>query len=83
MKTLGTTIKSYRLNKNLTQWDMADKLGISQSSYSRIEGDLIEPSVESLYRLSKELDFSIDELLDSIYNSHEYNIESQNLKKKL
>lgn len=33
----GAFIKEARLNKNLTQQDMADKLKVSQSYYNRIE----------------------------------------------
>ncbi len=41
----------YRINAGLTQYQAADEIGISQASYSRIEGGKVRPSLEMALRL--------------------------------
>jgi transcriptional regulator with XRE-family HTH domain len=45
-------IKQARLNNGLSQRNVASVLGISQSSYSRIESGLLEPSAVQIATLS-------------------------------
>ncbi len=45
-------IKQARLNNGLSQRDVASILGISQSSYSRMESGLLEPSAVQIATLS-------------------------------
>lgn len=52
---LGKYLKKYRLDNNMTQKEMADKLNTSQSYYSLIESGSCKPGIEMVRRISKEL----------------------------
>lgn len=56
-------IKEYRLKSNLTQQELADKIGISKSYISELENNLKYPSVKILIHLSVILNVTTDELL--------------------
>ena len=47
----------------LTQRQMAEKLGISQPSYIRYENGTSEPTMENLVKIADILDVSIDYML--------------------
>jgi transcriptional regulator with XRE-family HTH domain len=63
MTTLGAKIKKIRELRNYTQDFMAEKLGISQSAYSKIETDETEISQERLEQIAKALDISAQDIL--------------------
>lgn len=84
MNNLGDIIKIYRINKNYRQDYVANKINITQSTYSKIENNKSLPSIQTLYKLSKVLDFSIDKALDMVYSKEKiYKIKSANLKNYL
>ena len=84
MNNLGDIIKIYRLNKNYRQDYVANKINITQSTYSKIESNKSLPSIQTLYKLSKVLDFSIDKALDMVYSKEKiYKIKSSKLKNYL
>ena len=56
-------IKELRLEKELKQVELAQIIGMSQSSLSGYESGKIEPDQETLIRLSEFFDVSIDYLL--------------------
>lgn len=56
-------IKELRLGKELKQVELAQIIGMSQSSLSGYESGKIEPDQETLIRLSEFFDVSIDYLL--------------------
>ena len=60
---LGDKIKLYRENKKMTQNDIGDILEVSAGTVSKYESGALEPSIESLKRLSELFGISIDELL--------------------
>ncbi len=62
MTTLGTKIKKIRELRNLTQDHMADKLGISQSAYSKLETDETTISQERLVQIAKALDITVQDI---------------------
>ena len=53
---LGDFLKKYRLKNNLKQSEMAEKIGTSQSYYSRIELGTAKPAVNMIRKISKALD---------------------------
>jgi len=62
-KALGVKLKQKRLLLDLTQEKVAEKLGLSESFYSRIErGDRVL-SVETLVKVACFFDLSLDYLL--------------------
>ena len=60
---LGEKIKLYRENKNMTQGEIADILGVKSATISKYESGTLEPNIESLKKLAVLFDVSIDELL--------------------
>ena len=60
---LGDKIKLYRENKNMTQSEVAEMLGVKSATISKYEAGLLEPNIESLKKLAELYEVSIDELL--------------------
>ena len=56
-------LKALRKEKQLTQKELAEQIGIKQNSYSDWETGKNEPNLENIVKLSKILDTSTDELL--------------------
>lgn len=61
--TLGQKIKKLRVEKNLTQKDLADRLYVTFQTVSKWENDENEPDVATLRELAKLFDCSLDYLL--------------------
>lgn len=61
--TTGEKIATLRKAQNLTQEQLAERLGVSRQSVSKWESDLAYPETEKLIRLSELFDCSVDSLL--------------------
>lgn len=59
----GKNFKYYRKQSDLTQKEVAAKLGISQSNVSDWENNVSRPEYENLIALAKLYDVTLDELL--------------------
>ncbi len=55
-------IKEYRKNKNMTQEELANELGISRKTSSLIESGSVIPKIDIAYKLSLILDATVEEL---------------------
>ena len=55
--------KSIRLELKLSQYQIADILGVSQSRVAKWESGQLEPNLTMLLKISVELDTTIDYLL--------------------
>ena len=64
---IGEFIALKRKEKNLTQKDLAKKIGVTDKAVSRWERGIGCPDVSILEILSKELDVFVLELLKGIY----------------
>jgi broad specificity phosphatase PhoE/DNA-binding XRE family transcriptional regulator len=64
-KLLGEKIKIFRTNRNLSQAEVAHKLGIHRPSVSQIERGLRELSPEELLELAQLFNITVDELLNT------------------
>jgi len=62
MKLLSERIRQLRIEKGLTQIDVASKMGIDDSSYRKIESGRTNPTSRTLYKLAVALDVSVAEL---------------------
>lgn len=60
---LGKRVKEIRLSKGLTQLEIADKLGSSESTISRLEKGQYNPSYLWLIKLCTAMDIEMKELL--------------------
>jgi transcriptional regulator with XRE-family HTH domain len=65
--TVGQRIREIRKSRNLTQRELADRVGINFTYLSRVENDRLDdeqtPREETLQRIAKALDADPDELL--------------------
>ncbi len=61
---LGKTLRIYRTRQGWNQQFIADQLNIDRSTYSYYESGRTSPSIDSLIRLSKIFNVSVDELLN-------------------
>lgn len=59
---LGKRIKTERTNKRLTQFALADEIGVSQNYLGDIERGVKAPSVTTAIRLANVLNVSLDTL---------------------
>ncbi|MBQ3086020.1 MAG: helix-turn-helix transcriptional regulator [Clostridia bacterium] len=60
---LNERIKSLRLNRSMSQVELADRLGVTKQSVSNWENDNIQPSIEMLVKIAKVFNVSTDYLL--------------------
>lgn len=65
-KTLGETIKAYRMERNMTQEFVAESLGISRQAVSKWEKGTSDPSTSNLLALAKLYGVSAEELLECV-----------------
>lgn len=63
MSLTSDRVKSLRLQKNMSQSDLADKLGIGRSNMGHIENGRVEPTKESIVQLSDIFGVTTDYLL--------------------
>lgn len=63
MGTIGDNIRKYRKMKNLTQKELGDLVGISNTYLSDMEIGRTNPSIKTLKRIAKGLEISFVELL--------------------
>ena len=59
---IGNNIKKMRLDKKLTQGQIAEKLGVSCQAVSKWENNINAPDILLLPEIAKIFDVSIDEL---------------------
>lgn len=62
-KNLGFNIKVERMRNHITQEKLAEKVGVSTKHITKIEAGIVTPSVYLVYKISKELDVSMDFLM--------------------
>lgn len=60
LKEMANRIKSRRKSLDFTQEQFAELIGISSSSYTRIENAFQKPSLDTLIKISKNLNISLD-----------------------
>ncbi|MFA5506470.1 MAG: helix-turn-helix transcriptional regulator [Vulcanimicrobiota bacterium] len=76
---IGETIAKYRKLKNLTQSELAEKLGVHQSQIAHWEKGRSKPREESLEQIAEAFEIEIEELLSGGPHSFE-TIEDSELK---
>lgn len=61
--SLGNRIKEIRLQKKISQTEIAYRCGFDKSNYNTIESGKRNPTIISLLKIAKALDVSLLELL--------------------
>jgi len=67
--TLGDKVRAARIEKGLTQLELAQKAGVRPEVVSRIETDKSPGSLGTLYKLVPHLGLTIDELTPQTPNA--------------
>ncbi len=62
-KRLGENLREIRVSKNITQSELAEKLGADKSFVSNIENGKTNPTLSTITSLAKALGVSANELL--------------------
>ena len=78
---IGTKLKKARNNANLTQEDIAEKIGVSRQTVSNWENNKSYPDIISVIRLSDIYGISLDTLLKEDENMIKHLDESTNIVK--
>lgn len=72
---LGEKIKKYRENKNMTQAQIAEELGVKSATISKYESGALEPNIEALKKIAEIFEISVDKLLEE----DDFNISKVNI----
>lgn len=82
---LGKNIQKLRKQANMSQEQLAEKIDVTRQTISNWELGETAPNPEQLKILSKELNISIDKLLDNVVDTTEEttNARTQNYKFKV
>ena len=76
MLLIGNNLRRYRLKQNITQEQLAEKVGISTSFYANLERGKKSMSIKTLRDLSDALEVSVDFILyENNTRNHIRNIE--------
>lgn len=80
--TLPEKIRQKRLQKGLSQENMADSLGISTTAYGDLERGRTEITLPRMERIAEVLDTSLGEFLETVpkVNSEEDWLRAENLR---
>ena len=62
-KKLGENLKKIRINKNITQTELAEKLGVDKSFVSNLENGKTNPTLSTITNIAQALEVSANELL--------------------
>lgn len=81
MSIFSERVRWMREKLNMTQKEMAEKLGLSQQGYSNIETGRTEPNIENLVKirhvLGEPLDFLLGYKLGTIQSDHLYELYAE------
>lgn len=61
---MNTKIAEYRARRGITQVQLAQEVGVTQTTISQHETGLTTPSVQVLVKIAKALDVTVDALLE-------------------
>lgn len=73
--TFGQRLKKYRKQKDFTQMELAEAIGVSMQAVSKWETDIGMPDISQIVPLCKELDISSDILLGIINDENDGEFE--------
>lgn len=62
-KKLGENVKRLRIEKDITQTSLAEKLGVDKSFISNIENGKTNPTLSTITNIAKVLGIKLEELL--------------------
>ncbi len=63
MAHFGDKLREERVKKKLTQQDLAECVGCTQTAIAKFETNAIAPNVYIAYKLAQKLEISLDEMM--------------------
>jgi transcriptional regulator with XRE-family HTH domain len=81
--SVGENIRKYRKSLKMTQEELAKKMSVIQPNIYRWEKGLVTPSIETIKKLSKILNVSVDGLLFSDEERKKLRITDKELLEKI
>ena len=70
---LGRTLKALRVQRNLSQAQLAEKAGLDQRTVSLLERGESQPTLPTLYRLCSALELSLMAFVRNIEDAKKHN----------
>ena len=64
LKKIGSRIKQIRLEQGISQQELAARLDYEKSNMSRLESGTVNPTIATLFKVSKALNIPLLNLLD-------------------
>lgn len=61
--SVGKNIRTYRLEKNMTQKDLSEELYVTAQAISRWENDEVEPGIEMIKKIAEILEVSVEDVI--------------------
>ena len=76
---IACKIINYRLDNNITQKELADRLNITQAMVSKLESGEYNPSIEFLFKVSSKLGWKFQLIIEENHADKllQYNIDDQ------
>jgi transcriptional regulator with XRE-family HTH domain len=75
---IGTTIRTHRLQKGLSQGDIEKKTGLLRCYLSRVENGHTVPSLDTLSKIATALDMPIAQFFADESLNHQFNTQKLN-----
>ena len=75
---IGTTIRTHRLQKGLSQGDIEKKTGLLRCYLSRVENGHTVPSLDTLSKIATALDLPIAQFFADDSMNHQFNTQKLN-----
>lgn len=69
LKALGNRIRELRLQKKISQTEIAYRCGFDKSNYNTIETGKRNPTITSLLKISRALEITLSDLFLNLPNS--------------
>jgi transcriptional regulator with XRE-family HTH domain len=63
--SIGENVKKFRENKNLTQEQLAEQLGVDRSHITKVENNIKNPSIPLIQAMIKVLDCTLNDLINT------------------
>lgn len=61
---MENSLKVYRARKDITQGELADRVGVSRQTINSIETGRYDPSLELAFKLAHEFDCRIEDIFE-------------------
>lgn len=66
LKILGTRIRELRKSKNLTQFELAEKIGLSTNFIGMVERGERNTTVDKIFKLAKAFNITMEEFFNKL-----------------